>query len=52
MYDLVCPFFTAQKLHDALPHSKMYSTMAGHTGFDVENIKYLVKTTDEFADRI
>jgi proline iminopeptidase len=52
MYDLVCPFFTAQKLHDALPHSKMYATMAGHTGFDKENIKYLVKTTDEFADRI
>ena len=51
MYDLVTPYFTAHKLHNALPHSKMYSTMAGHSGFDKENIKYLVKTTDEFADK-
>lgn len=51
IYDLVCPYFTAHKLHKAIPHSKMYSTMAGHSGFEKENIKYLVKTTDEFADK-
>ena len=51
LYDLVTPFFTAQKLNNALPHSKMYSTMAGHSAFDRENIKYLVKTTDEFANK-
>jgi proline iminopeptidase len=50
IYDLVCPFFTAQKLHNALPHSKMYSTMAGHSAMEKENIKYLVKTTDEFVN--
>lgn len=51
IYDLVCPFFTAQKLHNALPHSKMYSTMAGHSAMEKENIKYLVKTTDEFVNK-
>jgi proline iminopeptidase len=50
LYDLECPFITAYKLHKALPHSKFYPTLAGHTALDPENIKYLVKATDLYAD--
>lgn len=50
MYDLVCPFISAYRLHKALPHSEFYPTLAGHTALDKENIKYLVKATDYFAD--
>jgi proline iminopeptidase len=49
MYDLVCPFISAYRLHKALPHSKFYPTLAGHTAFDKENIKYLVKATNKFS---
>jgi proline iminopeptidase len=49
MYDMVCPFYTAYKLHKALPHAKFFSTMAGHTALDKENIKYLVKATDYYS---
>lgn len=52
MYDLVCPFITAHKLHQAIPHSVMHATMAGHSAMDKENIKYLVQTTDKFANRV
>lgn len=51
MYDLVTPFFTANKLYKMLPHAKMYKTMAGHSSMDEENINYLIKTTDEFSER-
>lgn len=47
-YDLVCPFMSAYKLHLALPSAKFYPTIAGHTAFDKENIKYLVKATNSF----
>ena len=50
IYDLVCPYFTAYKLHNALPHSKIYPTMAGHSAMETDNIKHLVKITDEYAD--
>ena len=49
MYDLVCPFITAYKLHQALPHATFYPTMAGHTATDMDNIKHLVKATDSFV---
>ena len=49
IYDLVCPFISAYKLHKLLPHSKFYPTMAGHTAMDTNNIKYLVKATDSFV---
>ena len=49
LYDLVCPYITAYKLHKALPHSVFYPTIAGHTAMDTENIKYLVKATDYYA---
>lgn len=47
-YDLVCPFMTAYKLHQALPHAKFVPTMAGHTAFDEENIRHLVEATNSF----
>jgi proline iminopeptidase len=49
-YDLMCPLKTAYKLHDILENSKIYVTFAGHTGYDYENIKYLVKATDFFLN--
>ena len=48
-YDLVTQFNTAHKLHKALPHSDFYVTLAGHSGFDDDNIKHLVKATDDFS---
>lgn len=50
MYDLVCPFVTAYKLHKALPTAEFYPTFAGHSAFDVGNIDALVQTTNKFAD--
>jgi len=49
-YDLICPLKTAYKLHDILENSKIYITFAGHTSYDHENIKYLVKATDFFLN--
>ena len=48
-YDLVCPFNTAWSLHKALPNAEFYPTIAGHSAFDHENIKYLVAATDKFS---
>lgn len=47
-YDLVCPFTTAWDLHKALPNAEFHPTIAGHSAFDDENIKYLVKATNSF----
>lgn len=49
MYDLVCPFITAYKLHKALPTAEFYPTFAGHSAFDEGNIDALVKTTNKYA---
>jgi proline iminopeptidase len=49
-YDMECPYITAYKLHKALPHSRFFTTIAGHTAMDKENIKYLVKATDYYAE--
>lgn len=48
-YDLVAQYNAAHKLHKALPHSQFYVTLAGHSAFDDDNIKYLVKATNEFS---
>lgn len=47
-YDLICPFTTAWKLHKALPNAEFHLTIAGHSAFDDENIKYLVQATNKF----
>jgi proline iminopeptidase len=49
MYDLVCPYENAYKLHKLLPNSKLYPTIAGHSQFEPENIKYLIKATNSFV---
>ena len=49
MYDLVCPFITAYKLHKALPNAEFYPTFAGHSAFDKENVKALVAATNKFV---
>jgi pimeloyl-ACP methyl ester carboxylesterase len=49
-YDLVCPFTTAWSLHKALPNAEFYPTIAGHSAFDDENIKYFdIKTLKEMV---
>jgi len=50
-YDMMCPPVTAHELHTALPHSEIYYTMAGHSGFDTENIKYMVLATEKLKNR-
>ena len=47
-YDLICPQISAYKLHKELDNSQLFLTMAGHTAFDDDNIKYLVKSTNSF----
>jgi proline iminopeptidase len=49
MYDLVCPYENAYRLHRLLPKSILYQTIAGHSQFEPENIKYLVKITDSLS---
>ena len=50
-YDLVCPPITAHDLHESFPESEIVYTMAGHSGFETENIKELVKATERFKTR-
>ena len=49
IYDLICPPITAHKIHNMLKNSKLQLTIAGHTMYDDENIKYLVEATDSFV---
>ena len=50
LYDLVCPNVTARQLHEMLPKAKFTLTIAGHSGMQPENIRYLVEATDSFAN--
>ena len=47
-YDLICPPKAAYTLNSLLNNSKLYITLAGHSMYDNENIKYLIKATDSF----
>lgn len=49
-YDLICPPVTAYKLHNILINSKIHITIAGHTMYEDENIKYLVQATDSYIN--
>lgn len=49
-YDMVCPITSAYDLHKKLPKSKLYVTMAGHSGFEKENIKKLVEITSSLIN--
>lgn len=49
IYDMICPFVSAYRLHQALPHARFFPTLAGHAATDEENIKRLVEATDLYA---
>lgn len=50
-YDMVCPITSAYALHQKIPKAEFHKTMAGHSMFEPENIKYLVKATDKFKNK-
>ena len=47
-YDVVCPALSAYDLKLALPEAELRYTLAGHSGFEPENIRALVAATDKF----
>ena len=49
-YDVVCPPVSAYELHKGLPNSELVYTLTGHSGFETEIIKELVKATEKFKD--
>jgi proline iminopeptidase len=49
VYDIICPFKYAYLLHKAFPEAEFYPTMAGHSSYDIENIKHIVESTNDFS---
>lgn len=50
-YDLICPFETAWKLSQALPHAEFkIIPLGGHFGRDIETINAIIDFTDRFVD--
>lgn len=47
-YDVVCPPKSAYELKLGLPEADLRYTLAGHSGFEKENIRELVAATDRF----
>ncbi len=47
-YDVVCPAVSAFDLKQAFPEADLHITIAGHSGYEVENIKELVGFCDRF----
>ena len=47
-YDVLCPMTSAYDLCKVLPHSKLHMTIAGHSGFEPDNIEKLVAATDMY----
>jgi len=50
-YDVLCPMTSAYDLCKVLPHSKLHMTIAGHSGFEPENIAKLVEATDLYKKK-
>ena len=50
-YDVLCPMTSAYDLCKVLPHSKLHMTIAGHSGFETENIAKLVEATDLYKKK-
>lgn len=48
-YDLVTPPYSAYKLHKKLPDSSLYYTLAGHSSYDTDTSKRLVKEMDKLG---
>lgn len=47
-YDVVCPSVSAYELKQVFTEAELIPTLAGHSGFEVENIKELVAALDRF----
>jgi proline iminopeptidase len=47
-YDVVCPPISAFDLKAAFPEADLRYTLAGHSGFEKENIRELVAAADKF----
>ena len=50
-YDVLCPMISANDLYKELPHAKFHATIAGHSGFETENIAKLVEATNIYKKR-
>ena len=50
-YDMVCPITSEHDLYEKIPKAEFHTTMAGHSAFEDENIKYLVQATDKFKNK-
>lgn len=50
-YDVVCPAISAYELQQAFPEAKLVVTLAGHSGFEVENIKELVAACELYKHK-
>jgi len=48
-YDLVCPPASAYAIHQAVPHSKLKMTIAGHAGSEPETAAALLAATNALA---
>jgi proline iminopeptidase len=46
-YDIVCPFDNAWLLHQKLPNSELFSTIAGHASIEPETRHQLINATDK-----
>ena len=44
-YDIVCPFDNAWLLHQRLPNSELFSTIAGHASIEPETTQQLINAT-------
>ena len=50
-YDVLCPMTSAYDICQVLPQSKLHLTIAGHSGFEPENIAKLVEATNAYKKR-
>lgn len=50
-YDVLCPITSAYELHKHLPKAVFHATIAGHSGFEEDNIAKLVEATNIYKKR-
>jgi proline iminopeptidase len=51
IYDIICPFKYAYLLHKSFPEADFYPTMAGHSSYDIENLKHVIESTNDFSKK-
>jgi len=49
-YDIVCPFDNAWLLHQQLPNSELFSTIAGHASIEPETRHQLINATNKMLN--